>query len=79
MALTLREEGLPAKKMECACFDMDGTLIRKTDSGRYLRGLSGNLDALQDVCSCAHALAAEHGWVTKWRHMASPEKSEGRI
>lgn len=36
-------------KIECVCFDMDGTLITNTDSVRYLCGLNGNLDALEEI------------------------------
>ncbi len=36
-------------KMESVCFDMDGTLIRNTDSVKYLCGLNGNLEALEEI------------------------------
>jgi phosphoserine phosphatase len=36
-------------KIESVCFDMDGTLIRNTDSVRYLCKLNGNLDALEEI------------------------------
>ena len=34
---------------EAVCFDMDGTLIRNTDSVRYLCALNGNLAALEKI------------------------------
>jgi len=37
------------KKIECVCFDMDGTLIRSTDSVRFLCELNDNLDALGEI------------------------------
>lgn len=36
-------------KIEAVCFDMDGTLIRNTDSVRYLCTLNGNSDALEEI------------------------------
>ncbi len=36
-------------KIESLCFDMDGTLIRNTDSVRYLCELNGNLVALEEI------------------------------
>lgn len=36
-------------KIESVCFDMDGTLIRNTDSVKYLCGLNGNLDAWEEI------------------------------
>ncbi len=36
-------------KIEALCFDMDGTLIRNTDSVRYLCTLSNNLKELEQI------------------------------
>ncbi len=36
-------------KIEAVCFDMDGTLIRNTDSVSYLCVLNGNLEALKEI------------------------------
>ncbi|UCC99692.1 MAG: HAD family phosphatase, partial [Phycisphaerales bacterium] len=36
-------------KIEAVCFDMDGTLIRNTDSVRYLCMLNNNLEELEEV------------------------------
>ncbi len=36
-------------KIKAVCFDMDGTLIRNTDSVRYLCTLNGNSDALKEI------------------------------
>ena len=36
-------------KIEAVCFDMDGTLIRNTDSVRYLCELNGNLERLVEI------------------------------
>jgi phosphoserine phosphatase len=36
-------------KIEAVCFDMDGTLIRNTNSVRYLCELNGNLDSLAEI------------------------------
>jgi phosphoserine phosphatase len=36
-------------KIECVCFDMDGTQIRNTDSVRYLCELNGNRNALEEI------------------------------
>jgi phosphoserine phosphatase len=36
-------------KIKSVCFDMDGTLIRNTNSVRYLCELNGHLDALEEI------------------------------
>jgi phosphoserine phosphatase len=36
-------------KIQAVCFDMDGTLIRNTDSVRYLCELNGNLEPLKEI------------------------------
>lgn len=36
-------------KIKAACFDMDGTLIRNTDSVRYLCMLNNNLEKLESI------------------------------
>jgi phosphoserine phosphatase len=36
-------------KIKAVCFDMDGTLIRNTNSVKYLSMLNGNLDRLQEI------------------------------
>ena len=36
-------------EIKAVCFDMDGTLIRNTDSVRYLCTLNGNTDALEKI------------------------------
>jgi phosphoserine phosphatase len=36
-------------KIRSVCFDMDGTLIRNTNSVRYICELNGNLDALEEI------------------------------
>ena len=36
-------------KIETVCFDMDGTLIRNTDSVRYLCMLNNNLEELEKI------------------------------
>lgn len=36
-------------RIEAVCFDMDGTLIRNTDSVRYLCTLNGQAEALEEI------------------------------
>ena len=41
-------------KIDSVCFDMDGTLIRNTDSVKYLCELNGHLEALEAIQELEH-------------------------
>ncbi|HUU46714.1 MAG TPA: HAD family phosphatase [Acidobacteriota bacterium] len=48
-------------KIAVVCFDMDGTLIRNTDSVRYLCTLNGNAGALQEIEK--HEIDGSISWI----------------
>ena len=42
-------------KIQAVCFDMDGTLIRNTDSVKYLCTLNNNLEELERMQGCENS------------------------